>query len=362
MTRFRFLIFVIITHSMIIGCNGRGAIPQDDTACHSIEIKSNINSPISPNILHLDTSFIHLKFSADTTKFIGTILDMAFDSDDRFYILELQTSYIYQFDKNSGEYINGLFNIGRGPNEHIEICDIDVDKDKLYLLDNTQNKISVYDSQLNRITHFELPMPTLAFSVCNDTLWGRGFSATNGDVKIYCCNTKGQIISEFDDGTNIADPLSSFSTGGNIFSKKNSQIYYKPDFRNSIKQLTKDSIYNSININFIGYNTEPNDTYDEINESKASLYNCFILDNRIYFSFHLHQNLNVCLYNMEKKSPIYGRIEYKKETMPFVIRWQDNNTLIGYKSVTSTTEYRGIKLNEGDIVIALMKKNTQKIL
>lgn len=229
-------IAISITSLLILGCNSS----QNSAVHHNIELKNIVNRTITSQELQFDTSFIQLKFTADTTKFIGTIWDMAFDSDDKLYILELQTSYIYQFDKKSGEYINGLYNIGRGPNEHIDICDIDVDKNKLYLLDNTQNTITVYDSLLNRVTNFELPIPTLAFSVCNDTLWGRGFSAKNGDIKIYCCNLHGQIISEFDDGTNIADPLSSLSSGGNIFSKNNSQIYYKPDFRNSIKQLTLD--------------------------------------------------------------------------------------------------------------------------
>ncbi len=187
---------------------------------------------------------------------------------------------------------------------------------------------------------------------------GRGFSAKNGDIKIYCCNLHGQIISEFDDGTNIADPLSSLSSGGNIFSKNNSQIYYKPDFRNSIKQLTKDSIYNTININFNGYNIEPNDTYEEINESKASLYNCFILDNYIFFSYHLHSDLNVCLYNIKDKTSIYGTIEYSKNELPFLTRWQHHNNLIGYNTIISATEYKGMKLNEGDIVIAFMKKSS----
>ncbi len=161
-------IAISITSLLILGCNSS----QNSAVHHNIELKNIVNRTITSQELQFDTSFIQLKFTADTTKFIGTIWDMAFDSDDKLYILELQTSYIYQFDKKGGEYINGLYNIGRGPNEHIDICDIDVDKNKLYLLDNMQNTITVYDSLLNRVTNFELPIPTLAFSVCNDTLWG----------------------------------------------------------------------------------------------------------------------------------------------------------------------------------------------
>ena len=346
-------IVAIMTILLIHGC----CQPKNSSTLYNIELDNIVNRTISSKELQLDTSFIQLKFTADTTKFIGTIWDMAFDSDDKLYILEQQTSYIYQFDKKSGEYINGLFNIGRGPNEHIDICDIDVDKNRLYLLDNMRNTITVYDSLLNRVTDFELPLKTLAFSVINDTLWGRGFSIYNGDIKIYCCNLQGQIISEFDDGLNMSNlPFS--ITLGYAFTKHNSKIYYIPDFKNTIKELTKDSIYTSVNIDFNTYNIHPDDQYKEITESKAAMYRGFILDNHILFSYHLHKNLNVCLYNIKDKTSIYGIIEYGKNELPFLIRWQDNNTLIGYHSATSATVYKGMKLNEGDIVIAFMKKSS----
>lgn len=296
-----------------------------------------------------------MNFTSDTNKFIGTIADFSLTSE-YIYILEKETSFVYQFNKYSGEYINGIFNVGRGAEEHIEICHIDTDNELVYVLDNMQNKISIYNSTLNCISSIKLPIPTLSFSVCNDTIWGKGFSVESGKMQIYSCNSKGEMINSLYLETNISDPLASFSMGGNTFTKHASHIYYKPEFKNSIEQISFDSLVNTVKINFHNLNIANSDSFQDIMETKAVIREAFVTTDNIYISYLYNGETYVCLYDFTSHETKYGKIKYNSNELPFVIRWQNNNTLIGYNSVTSVKEYKGLKLNDGDILIALMNK------
>ncbi len=266
------------------------------------ELNTNKIDEIIENI-----SFIPLETTPDCL--IAAISDIKADEDTLFIADFRQVKQILVYDM-SGNYLHRISSLGAGPQEYINLSDIQIDtiKNHIYLLDGDQGKILVYDYMGNYQETILLP-----FKFVNHFLLGKngiiylefGFRPNDciSPTNIVAYNTKKKkIIQSFFPYDNS---LFKLRLKKNVFTTGSENDYVWETLGNTVYRIESDSLYPLYRIaekpypfDFYGL------TYREIkekckNQNYTTLSNFFDLDDWYYARIDQH---NLSIHNFINKS------------------------------------------------------------
>lgn len=119
-------------------------------ACDSVK-DNNGNGAVVINLDEIEKGKIELDeveyIPLETTDFslLGRI-DKVLYQKDKFYVLDKKTGGVYVFDRK-GKFLSSVCKQGEGPDEYIEMTDMDVDEEgNIYIADNAKMNIIKYSS------------------------------------------------------------------------------------------------------------------------------------------------------------------------------------------------------------------------
>ena len=168
----------------------------------------------------------------------------------KFYLFDYQTKTIYIFNK-SGEFINKVHRVGRGPGEYIDIMDFDVDNNEsLYLYDNYSSKVIILTKDLRYFKEYRLRSRFEEFAILDDkTLIVRNLyknGRISSRIATYNIADKKSVsildVNAYNDDFNIVR-FSKFS-----FYESGNKILFNPRFTKTIYEINN-KLDNYLNIN-----------------------------------------------------------------------------------------------------------------
>ena len=151
------------------------------------------------------------------------------------YIFAQDMSHILIFDRN-GKYLSKVKQVGHGPQEYIGIVDFCYHNGELYILPIGGNKIPVYSLQGQFKRSLLLKIPAESFLITDRLRLFKSAASKQGSLIIAGKNGK-KILQQ------IAPviPQSTFSISAlQPLTQTGSQIYYLPDMRSEIYQISPD--------------------------------------------------------------------------------------------------------------------------
>ncbi|HLW06598.1 MAG TPA: 6-bladed beta-propeller [Marinilabiliaceae bacterium] len=145
----------------------------------TIDVNENdiIDSGKLSDVISID-SLVFLEYTNESI--IGEI-DKVIVSEEYIYIIDMESSKcIFCFDRK-GNFINSYKNVGRGPQEYIEIDDVSFFRNKLYVLAEP-NQFFVLDKKLKFIESIEIKWNDEVPRVQDNTKY---FSVINSDTILF---------------------------------------------------------------------------------------------------------------------------------------------------------------------------------
>ena len=106
--------------------------------------------------------------------------------NDNIYLLDESQNILFVFD-TIGRFVKKLDKVGRGPGEYIMINDfcIDEDSENIEILDSFSGKCKIYDADFNFIEEFRIPSGTANYFMrLNDSITAL-FSESDGMAYLY---------------------------------------------------------------------------------------------------------------------------------------------------------------------------------
>lgn len=100
----------------------------------------------------IDTLFEPIVLETTKECVIGEVSTIALRRDT-IIIGDTKTKSVYLFD-NRGKYLSKINRVGRGPQEYIDMTDLFISEDHIYVMDNNQFKVCCYDFRGNHIFSF----------------------------------------------------------------------------------------------------------------------------------------------------------------------------------------------------------------
>lgn len=269
----------------------------------SKQIKDN-NSNIFTIPVNIKEDVLVLSKIADSIRYIPLSNDILLrdintlkvDKQGAFYITDSKGDGIFKFDK-SGNFIRQISSRGQGPEEYINISDIDLYQDQISFC-NGANSILYFDLEGNFLKRKKLPDNWIFTVSSGDTIYGSN------------CRTLTTIIGEKEEVYSFDTPeetlLSMHSTH---FTRNGSQIYWEDLFNDTIYNINKGIPSPFVYIDF-GEMKLPEDIIrnNEIYSNNEITHYCTdingfrISDYYMFFSFSLAKHSYSCLYNRKNHS------------------------------------------------------------
>ena len=206
---------------------------------------------------HIISNLKIIKLETTSSILIGGI-DKLLSVEDKIIIIDKRKAQnIFVFD-TTGQYLNSIGKIGRGPTEYIGIDDVTLipETNHIGVLDRGTKKIKIFDLKGKFIRSEDTPFYLNNIEYLNQhqkigSLIGR---YPNGTEKY-----SGYSLFTFDKNWEIInyafkDPFKpNFKfTSINTLKKYNNHIFYTPPFENLICEIDQNGINNIYKINFLG--------------------------------------------------------------------------------------------------------------
>ncbi|NQX43059.1 6-bladed beta-propeller protein [Pedobacter steynii] len=353
--------------SMIgIGCNHKKKRPDiDSTKIQAISIPDP-GKGIEINLSNFanNVRIISLEYSKEST--IGKIKKiMSFKN--RYYILDEQNnSGILVYNLN-GKYVGKIGKVGKGPSEHINLTDFDIDEysGKLYMYDNDQNKIIQYNSDGVYIESL----------VTNH--WGDNFAINNDIFYIYRNNSSFGIGDLFVNGMKNSNkeyyfkPIPSYSSlfSERMFSHFNNGIDVTKPYCDTVFFHKEEKMSSKYYIDFGRYKVKQDDIGILFGDDKNKRLNTLIknkyaynvtdfyeFQDLAYFSFTSNFVKHYCFYDKKNNIPIYG------STIVNDLNYMFFSTVVGKSQHELFGVYRPDDISSNiDYINTLLKTKDQKI-
>ena len=127
---------IIILFMLFCGCSQENKLVE-----HIIEIPDN-NKEILLSSFCESANIIRLETNKDC---LIANIDKILPYKEKLYILDRVSNAIFVFEQ-SGKYDKTLFKVGNGPGEYVQLMDMDIADDKLFLLDFARQHVMIYDT------------------------------------------------------------------------------------------------------------------------------------------------------------------------------------------------------------------------
>lgn len=259
----RYLLLILTT--LIIACTPKtpGAIQIDLSKADNVTLDE----------LGLKAEMQLLKFPNDS-EFIGTI-DKIDISDKYIHAIERESQNIFQFDRNTGEFIRKIDKTGRAGDEYLYITDIRFRNDKLYVSDPNQDKVIVYDQELKHIENIPGRIPILNF-ISDDHLLIHAGPFNIGDAEFIKTNLQNDTISKWCIRTvpnNKNIPMVQPTSQKRAFTYNN-ELYLSPMYSRELFKVVNDTLSKFLEFDFGSDNMPERLKYEfvsKIYESPAAI-------------------------------------------------------------------------------------------
>lgn len=236
-------LFIIILVIIVISCRSKNIDPQ----INSIEINFDQICEISSEKVFKNIKLIPIEIRSDCLfKYISKIIQY----NNNYYILDIGDiggGQIGVIDKN-GKIINYLQKQGKGPGEYLLLSDFDINPTNgdLYIVDNYNRKILIYNNNLEFIRSIKpdskIPLNLISLNSNNNIIVQKDNSKSIPKLNYH--------IVEFDHTGDLINTYFHYNkiTGisfGRLFRlwKINDFIDYLPNYSNTIYRIRNDSIF-----------------------------------------------------------------------------------------------------------------------
>lgn len=289
-----------------------------------------------------------VKLSTDEDNIIGCAQKIIYN-DERLFILDRKKSKgIFVFSKN-GQFLNKIGTLGQGPGEYAEPTDFDVYDGKVYVLDQLQSRLNIYELDGEYVSSKRMPFIATALSIANDsTIYFNNIDADNQHLNdlinysIYITDSNFKI-----NECAIYREHGKYSSvlADNLLNRYSGAIYYHAPLTNTIYKIDGERIALFCKIDF-GKKSLPEDMLLNENWKKftsvsvQSSYYIFdsifcVASNWLYFTY---------IDNHVKKHAFYDKNSNNIYSSPTVIDYKYNKTEIG--NVLTATGNILISVNE----------------
>lgn len=198
-----------------------------------------------------------IKLATPSSVLIGEI-DKILHLEDKFIVVDQRKAKnIFVFD-TTGNFLNVIGKIGRGPGEYIGIDDVCLipGSDNICVLDRSTKKIKIFDIKGKFIHSEDLPFYLNSIEYLDEHLKIGSLIGTypNGIEKyagysLFTFDKNWEIINyAFKDPFKADFKFSSINT----LKKYNNNIFYTPPYENIICEIDENGIENIYNIDFLG--------------------------------------------------------------------------------------------------------------
>jgi len=215
-----------------IFCASCGHVAQNNYLI--IDLYNHLQLPLEETpVSEVSTSIQIIPLETSDSVLIGTVKNIKLETNKLFI---LARNGLFVFD-NNGKFLNTVSSKGRGPKEYIALSDIYIDKDIVWLLDDSGNKALKYTNSGKFLSSFNFEQPLWSdFGYYgNDTFIGflpdYGLPETN--VMLAFFNTTG-IVDSILYKTPIPKNVSAFT----------SYLYYEAAFVYCANQIKFKHIFN----------------------------------------------------------------------------------------------------------------------
>lgn len=154
------IIHVLLSLCLLVGCvNEKKTEAVSSLVYETEKVQADMSEYVS------DVDFMPLRPIGE--HFVGRV-DKVACMADRIYVADCRANKIFCYDMD-GNPKGVVARHGRGPGEYLEIHDISVDGDRIYILDNSVGKLLVYDSSDFSFKYdLKLPFNVWDFEVLSD--------------------------------------------------------------------------------------------------------------------------------------------------------------------------------------------------
>lgn len=245
----RRIIYIILVASICISCTS-----TTDDSIESISIDVTTNSSLTDFIANEHT--IQLETNDDCL--ISNINKLCIDPE-YLYIMDNTNQKIFIFDYN-GEFISKIDSHGNGPGEYIDLTDISVCNKHVYVLSRANKSIYVYSNDGTYKKKIDL----------ND--WYHRLNVTNDYIMLYSCKSNQQFydIVTIDHKGNVVRKDFPFAKNESfVFNINPFNTFSNEEYLLSFPYERRVALLNSIGCDYkykFNFNTEVNFTDKEMDE------------------------------------------------------------------------------------------------
>ncbi len=328
-------LFVVITSVLFNSCTNSNVNNKHfGSKFETIEINnSNYQTTIPLSDFVRKIRFLPLE---TTPNCLITEITKLIETEKEIFIFDRPNNCVLKFTKD-GKLIGKIDQEGKGPGEYLHLVDIEIEGNRLLLLDYSSQRVKCYNSdRLSYINDFIPPVGAVEMKAVQGKLLFYCGPLLNEDKPSICfCNNDGSMPARLIDSkyaqTAIKTQGSSVFCGEELFSRPfESSLYslnnnlllmkYKIDFGSrGMPEMTLHENYNLFDKNFIYYYRYK--TYDC---NKILLFDFFKTDEKIKRVY--------CLYDKDKKKSIWGPVKNDiiyQSSLPFYPGFSNSKSLIG---------------------------------
>jgi hypothetical protein len=294
MTIMKKIIFIIL---LLSSCSYDKTI-YTDNQIHEFNIDDIISEKRNDiNFADLFTGFKIIPLEFSDNSIFSKIDELKIINDTIFILDKTSTKSIYLFSK-SGEYINKINRIGRGPGEYIDIYDVAIDivDGSILIFVLSFKKILIYNSKGNFLTSINLPY--IFHNICS---YSKGLylfrdypdRTSKDQYLIYFIDYQGKVLQKALDYKEIfqGDRTSHWFMGGNFY-KTDKDVKVHIMYSNCIFSLNQNKICPYIILNSKNHSLSQNDLDLAVKDNRFDL-SKLIYNEKLRYIFNYSENDNL---------------------------------------------------------------------
>lgn len=247
--------FLLLSFLLIQSCNTPFS---QTTVLQSVNLKlDSSNTQESINLSQIFSACSTVRLETTSKSLIGAISDVKF-SDELIFVGDgFVTDAIFVF-RNNGEFVNKISKKGKGPGEYIRLDSFDINESKkeIYILDNQQSKLVVYDFDSKFLREIKLGFRAFNFVFdSNKFYFDRQNAILRGDnsdkFNLFICNNEGEITKQLIEYLPYVHNYGGVLSGGEpVQIAYKGQISYISALDNRVIEISNDEVVREFVVNY----------------------------------------------------------------------------------------------------------------